>query len=157
MKLYASIMGLLATFFGMPEATESELEQVLADSGTLADIKAKADADARAGVQASIDSLTEKVTGMEASVSGMKTELEGLKAELETAKQEAADAKATIATKEAEIGKLSGELATLRVANATKPTVTQTNDGGIATPAEGSQSKKGIVISNEQFAQMFNG
>lgn len=155
MKLYASIMGLLATFFGTPEATESELEQALADAGTLADIKAKADADAKAGVQASIDALTEKVTGMETNVSEMKGELDTLKADLETAKQEAETAKATIASKEAEITKLSGELSTLRIAKATKATDTQT-DGGIQTPTEGNQSKKGVVITNEQFAKMFS-
>ncbi len=57
MKFYDQILTGLRSFFGMAEATESELHQAIADAGTIDQIKEKAKAEAQANFEAYAQAL----------------------------------------------------------------------------------------------------
>lgn len=154
MKLYDQILSGLRSFFGMPEATESELHQTLADAGTMEQIKEKANADAKAEIQASLDDMQEKINANTESVNGLKSEVEGLKQELSDAKSALTAKETELTESKKQVETLSGELASLKVEGASKKETTKA-DEGVKTETVKSDNKSAKVISNETFAAMF--
>lgn len=152
MKLYDNIISRLRSFFGMPDATESELDQKLADAGTFEAIqKASLDA-AKAEIGAQIQQLSQKVTDAEASISGLSTKVEEMQAALDSAKETIAQKDAEIKAKDDEIKNLSAEIGTLKLE---KSTIKQTvADGGIEPPSTARKSNA-VVVTNEQLMEMF--
>ncbi len=156
MKLYASIIGMLATFFGLgADASESEVHQALADAGTLDQIKDKAKADAKAEFESVVNDLNAKITANTEAVDGVKAEVESLKAELKTAQDALAQKQRDLEAAEAKVTELSTELANLKVEKASTKT-TEKVDEGLKTENQKTNNSNAKVISNEAFMAMFN-
>jgi septal ring factor EnvC (AmiA/AmiB activator) len=110
MDFTKSIMTLLATWFGKPEATEAELHSELSDisaKGTFADIISGA---GLAELQSQLNTLNERTTATEANVTQLQAQLTerdatiaDLQTQVEAANQEIADRKAAIAKSEADL------------------------------------------------------
>ena len=155
MKLYDSILSGLRAFFGMAEASESELHQALADAGTLDGIKEKAKADAKAEFETTLNDLNAKISANAEAVDGVKAEVESLKTDLKTAQDALAEKEAELEASKAKVVQLSSELAELKVAKASIKTVEAVDEGvKTETPKQAANGQK--VISNEAFLSMFN-
>lgn len=156
MKFYTQILTALAAFFSMPDASESELHQALADAGTLDQIKEKAKADAKAEFETMVNDLNAKVSANTESVNGLKSEVEQLKTELAETK-EALKAKVDeLDAANQKVASLSTELADLKVEGASKKQIVKA-DEALTTEAEKKENNKSSkVISNSDFMAMFN-
>lgn len=156
MKFYTQILTALAAFFSMPDASESELHQALADAGTLDQIKENAKADAKAEFETMVNDLNAKISANTESVNGLKSEVEQLKTELAETK-EALKAKVDeLDAANQKVTTLSGELAELKVEGASKKQVVKA-DEGVKTETEKQDNNKSTkVISNSDFLAMFN-
>jgi chromosome segregation ATPase len=156
MKLYDQILTGLRSFFGMAEASESELHQALADAGTIDQIKEKAQANAKAEFETMVNDLNAKVSANTDSVNGLKSEVEQLKTELAETK-EALKAKVDeLESANQKVASLSGELAEMKVEGASKKQVVKA-DEGVKTETEKQQNNKSTkVISNDAFLAMFS-
>ena len=157
MKLYDSILSGLRAFFGMDaDASESELQQALADAGSIEKIKEKAHSDAKAEFEATVSGLEQKITANADAVSSVKTELETLKSELKAAQDALQLKESELQESKAKVQELSTELADLKVSSASAKPIEKV-DSGLEQPGGKSTSKSNAkVIDNAAFASWFN-
>lgn len=155
MKLYTSILAMLSTFFGMADASESELHQALAEAGTLDEIKDKAKADAQANFETKVNDLNEKITANAEAVGKLKAEVDTMFQDLTAARQALEAKDGELAASQKKVTDLSTELADLKVAKAATKQVEKA-DEGLKTETEKQTKKDQKVISNEAFMSMFN-
>lgn len=153
MKLYDQLIIGLRSFFGMAEATESELHQAIADAGTIDQIKDKAKADAKAEFEATISDLSSKVDATAQSVTELQAEVASLRADLEAANDKVQAKEAELEASNGKVTQLSGELAKLKVDGAAlKPTV---KADGVVVEKQEHENKSAKVITGGDFMSMF--
>ena len=155
MKLYDQILTGLRSFFGMAEASESELHQALADAGTLDQIKENAQADAKAEFETMVNDLNAKISANEDSVKNVKSELDELKKELAETKDALKAKVDELDAANQKVATLSGELADLKVEGASKKQVVKA-DEGVTTEQPKQENKSVKVVSSGDFMAMFN-
>jgi len=156
MKLYDQILIGLRSFFGMAEASESELHQALADAGTLDQIKEKAQADAKAEFETMVNDLNAKISANTDSVNGLKSEVEQLKTELAETKEALKTKADELNAANQKVTSLSGELAELKVEGASKKQTLKADEGVKTETEKTDNNKSAKVISNDAFLAMFN-
>lgn len=156
MKLYDQILTGLRSFFGMAEASESELHQALADAGTLDQIKEKAQADAKAEFETMVNDLNAKVSANTESVNGLKSEVEQLKTELAETKEALKTKVDELDAANQKVTSLSTELAELKVEGASEKHILRADEGVKTETEKHDNNKSTKVISNSDFLALFN-
>lgn len=162
MKFYDEMLAALRGFFGKAEATEAELHQSIVDAETVESLAVKANAAAAESVRADMDAL-------KTSFADLKTQFEAVQAAdtqkaemitqlqdgIESLKTSLTEKDATIAQQAEQIKTLSGELADYKVGKPTSQAAPPA-DPSIPVPANAEGAGKARVITNEQFAALFN-
>jgi len=163
MKFYSEIIALCGRFFGIADATETEIHQALTEAKTYEELKT--DALKEAGL------TLDKINDVSAKVEAMTTEMSEMKAENATQAEKieglgalAKDLGAAIQLKDETIAKqlekidaLSQDLAGYKVVStpAGVPVVPMPSGESIAVK-DTPRSTQRQVVSNEQFKEMFN-
>lgn len=160
-RFYSEIMTSLADFFGTPDASESELHQSLQDSGTLAQIEAKANEDAVKSVdakmnafQSQLDALQLKCDEVIASDAAKAEQITALQTSLDASTASAAEKDALIASQAETIKTVSSELATLKVSRPTATNIAPA-DPGIPIVPNPAGATNARVISNADFEKIW--
>lgn len=153
MKLYEEMVAGLRGFFGKPDATESELQQALADASTVDQLKAAIKAEIEGGISDAQAALEAKVNGLTESLQNTQAEVAQLREDLAKAQAEIADKDKQLAEKDGQIAQLSADLAKARASAGQKTAAPPTDP---APPAPGAKTAGGsVVLTNEVFASMF--
>lgn len=161
-RFYSEIMTSLSAFFGTPDASESELHQKLQDSGTLANIEAKATEDATNAVNAKMDAFQTQLDAVQTKLDeviaadAVKAEqITALEANLTESQAASGEKDAKINAQAETIKSLSADLAGFRVSRPTS-TSTQPADESIPLPANPAGATNALVVSNADLQKMFN-
>lgn len=163
MKFYTDIIALCGRFFGIKDATEAEVHQALQEAKTYEELKA--DAIAEAGVtldklnevSAKLESMTTEMEAIKADNTGQAEKIEAWEAKTKELTEAVEQKDKVIAGHVEQIGVLSKELAGFRVE---KPAA---DTPKVAVPAaenipvqQAAKSTARQIVSNEQFAEIFN-
>ena len=160
-RFYSEIMTSLGAFFGMPDASESELHQSLQDAGSVAQITAKANEAATLAVSTKMDEFQTQLTAIQSKLDEViaadaaKAEhIVELQGHISDATTAATEKDTALATQAETIKTLSSELAGLKVARPLSTTPAAI-DPGIPLAANPSGNTNARVITNADLAQFW--
>jgi peptidoglycan hydrolase CwlO-like protein len=162
-KFYTEIMGGIARFFGMADATEAEIHQRLTDAGTLEEIQAKANQDAVAAVQAKMDGFEQQLADLQKSVSDFQAATAAKDERIGQLEQSVSEMQASTAAKDEtitsqaeQISTLSTELAALKVAQPLNAAAPAPAEGGLPVGNPSGKAKAGVVTTEQLMAYLNN-
>ena len=160
-RFYSEIMTSLASFFGMPDASESELHQSLQDAGSVAQITAKANEAATLSVSAKMDEFQTQLSAIQtkldeviAADAAKAEQIVLLQGSISDATAAATEKDGTLATQAETIKSLSAELAGLKVSRPLSTTPAAI-DPGIPVASNPAGNTSARVITNADLAKFW--